>query len=174
MCLILGVICLGPAYGRSESRRNYREDDAYLDRRARPSARSVGTVTRRSSYRDDYGYHEAGYSESMPPRRPAYPEDSYSHRMTGMSAYNDGHVRDYAGVSGSKRPYSDVVSFVTNLHIFSHVTSSEYLVLIALSFSCQDDDLSYPGRHSRSRLDYDAGAADSRYGGVSRYLLQKF
>lgn len=129
----------GPAYGRSESRRNYREDDAYLDRRARPSARSVGTVTRRSSYRDDYGYHEAGYSESMPPRRPAYPEDSYSHRMTGMSAYNDGHVRDYAGVSGSKRPYSDV-----------------------------DDDLSYPGRHSRSRLDYDAGAADSRYGGVSR------
>lgn len=129
----------GPAYVRSDSRRNYREDDAYFDRRARPSGRSVGTVTRRSSYRDDYAYQGAGYAESsMPPRRPPYPEDSYSHRMSGMSTYSDGHIRDYAGVSGSKRPYSDV-----------------------------DDDLPYPGRHSRSRLDYDAGA-DSRYGGVSR------
>lgn len=130
----------GPAYVRSDSRRNYREDDAYPDRRGRPSGRSAGTVARRSSYRDDYGYHEAGYTESMPPRRPAYPEDSYSHRMNGMSAYNDGPVRDYAGVSGSKRPYSD------------------------------DDDLPYTGRHSRSRLDYDVGAVDSRYGAVdSRY-----
>jgi len=103
-------------------------------RRARPSAKSVGTITRRFSYRDDYGYHEAGNSESMPTRRPPYPEDGYSHGMKGMSAYND------AGVSGSKRPYSAV-----------------------------DDDLPYPGRHSRSRLNYyDAGAADSRYGGVSR------
>ena len=41
--------------------------------------------------------------------------------MNGMTA-----IREHAGVSGFKRPYSDV-----------------------------DNDLSYSGRYSRSRLDYD-------------------
>jgi len=120
----------GPTYARSDSRRMYREEHSYIpNRRGRPSARSVGTVTGRSSY------HGAEYSDNVPP----YIEDTYCNRVNGMCAYNDGPIRDFAGVSGSKRPYSDV-----------------------------DDDLPYPGRHSRSRLDYIAGPVDSGYGGASR------
>jgi len=127
----------GPAYVRSD-RRNYREDDDYLDRRrALPSGRPAETAIRRSSYQGDYGYDGAGYSESMPPRRPPYPEDSYSLRIPGMSVNHD-----EAGVrSGSKRPYSDVSNDLPSAGRHSR---------------------------SRSSLDYDVGSADSRYRRVSR------
>lgn len=73
---------------------------------------------RRQSYRDEYQPRGSGYSDlprsstSRPAARRPYVDDGYGQRFERPPpSYREPRARDYDSVSGSKRPYSAVVSF---------------------------------------------------------------
>lgn len=72
---------------------------------------------RRQSYRDDYSSRGPSYSDlprstSRTAARRSYVDDSYNQRFERPPpSYREGRARDYDSVSGSKRPYSAMVSF---------------------------------------------------------------
>lgn len=72
---------------------------------------------RRPSYRDEYAARSPVYpdvhrsSASRSATRRPYPEDNYPPRYERPPpSYREGRPRDYDSISGSKRPYSAMVS----------------------------------------------------------------
>lgn len=70
---------------------------------------------RRVAYREDYPVRESGYTDlhrstSRPAARRDYPDESYGQRFERHPSYREARARDYESISGSKRPYSAVVT----------------------------------------------------------------
>lgn len=112
-----------PAYPKSSFRREYSRRDDLPPPRSRAAADygSRAVPERRQSYRDDYSTRGPAYVD--PPRstsrttaRRAYVDDSYGQRFERHppppppSYHREGRARDYDSISGSKRPYSALVS----------------------------------------------------------------
>jgi len=93
--------------------------------------------------RDDYSPRGSGYSDLGPrsaPRlsdRRAYADDSYGGKFDRpLPAYREGRGRDYDTISGSKRPYAELVSVV---YLFKNAQALKFgsqINLIILMF-CQ-------------------------------------
>lgn len=110
-----------PSYPKSNMRRDYGWRDEV------PPSRSRGPVDygsrvvpeRRQSYRDDYPSRGSGYSDlprsaSRAAARRPYLDSGYGQRFERPPpSYREGRPRDYDSVSGSKRPYSSIVSCLT-------------------------------------------------------------
>lgn len=79
---------------------------------------------RRVSYRDDYSSRSSGYSDFPrgTPRtttRRAYVDDDYEQRFERPPpAYREGRGREYDSLSGSKRPYSEMVCRLNTVGYF--------------------------------------------------------
>lgn len=98
----------------------------YSRRDELPPPRSRGVVDytsravleRRPTYRDDYSSRGSSYSDlprgaSRTAARRAYVDDGYGQRFERPPpSYREGRARDYESVSGSKRPYSALVSLM--------------------------------------------------------------
>lgn len=128
-----GMHCLTvPTYPKSSFKRDYgRRDDLPPPRsRAAVDYSSRAMPERRQSYRDDYSTRGPGYAD--PPRstsrstaRRAYVDDSYGQRFERHpppppppSYHREGRARDYDSISGSKRPYSALVSVTVDNVIY--------------------------------------------------------
>lgn len=110
-----------PAYPKSSAKRDYGRRDELpppLPRsRAATEYGSRVPTERRSSYRDDYPSRGSAYSD-IPPRsaprtadRRAYIDDYGRKLERPIPTYREGRSRDYDSISGSKRPYTELVSF---------------------------------------------------------------
>lgn len=123
-----------PTYPKSSFRREYSRRDDLPPPRSRAVADygSRAVPERRQSYRDEYSTRGPAYVD--PPRstsrsttRRAYVDDGYGQRFERHpppppppSYHREGRARDYDSISGSKRPYSALVSVT--------VVSVNYLV----------------------------------------------
>lgn len=70
---------------------------------------------RRPSYRDEYSPRASGYSDlprgaSRTATRRTYVDDGYQRFERPPQSYREGRARDYDTISGSKRPYTALVS----------------------------------------------------------------
>lgn len=107
-----------PAYPKSSSKREYsRRDEPPPRSRAVAEYASRIPVERRSTYRDEYSARGSGYSDIVPrgaprvPDRRAYAEEGYGRKLERPPPnYREGRSRDYDSLSGSKRPYSELVT----------------------------------------------------------------
>lgn len=118
-----------PAYPKSSFKREYGRRDEVPPPRSRVATDygSRAVPERRQSYRDDYTPRGPGYSD--PPRstsrtggRRAYVDEGYGQRYERHPppshpppSYREGRARDYDSISGSKRPYSALVSVTGDL-----------------------------------------------------------
>jgi hypothetical protein len=114
-------LCTAPVYLKRSPRREYGRRDELPPPRSRATTDYITRVPvdRRPSLRDDYSPRGSGYSDLGPrsaPRlsdRRAYADDSYGEKFDRpLVAYREGRGRDYDTISGSKRPYADMVSAV--------------------------------------------------------------
>lgn len=121
-----------PAYPKSSVKRDYGHREQLITPRSRASLDySRVPSERRPSYtRDDYvprgsAYHDmprGGHSQST--ARRAYADDGYSQRYERPPPpYRETRARDYDSISGSKRPYSAMVS-LKHLRLCSYIKSS--------------------------------------------------
>lgn len=108
-----------PVYPKSSLKRDYGQRDELPPPRSRaPSDYGSRAVPERrpSSYRDEYSLRGSGYSDiprgtSRTSARRAYIDDGYGQRFERHPPnYREGRARDYDSISGSKRPYSSMVS----------------------------------------------------------------
>lgn len=115
-----------PVYPKRSPRREYVRRDELPPPRSRAALdySPRAPVDRRPSFRDDYSPRGSGYSDLGPrsaPRlsdRRAYPDDSYGGKFDRpLPTYRESRVRDYDTISGSKRPYADMVSAID---LFKH------------------------------------------------------
>jgi len=110
-----------PVYPKRSPRREYVRRDELPPPRSRAALDYSPRVPvdRRPTFRDDYSPRGSGYSDLGPrsaPRlsdRRAYPDDSYGGKFDRpLPAYRESRGRDYDTISGSKRPYADMVSVI--------------------------------------------------------------
>jgi len=146
-CLTSPTICLctAPVYPKRSPRREYGRRDELPPSRSRATIdySSRVPVDRRPSLRDDSSPRGSGYSDLGPrsaPRlsdRRAYADDSYGGKFDRpLPAYREGRGRDYDTISGSKRPYAELVSVV---YLFKNAQALKFgsqINLIILMF-CQ-------------------------------------
>jgi len=117
---MLSQLLTVPSYPKSSLKRDYGRRDEVPPPRSRAPVDYGSRVIpeRRQSYRDDYpargpGYTEIPRSTSRTAARRPYVDDSYSQRFERPPpSYREGRARDYDSVSGSKRPYSAMVSLI--------------------------------------------------------------
>lgn len=118
MRIMLFTLLTVPSYPKPGLKREYgRRDEVPPPRSRAPVDYGSRVVPDRRPYRDEYTSRGSGYPD-MPrstsrgaPRRP-YVDDGYAQRFERPPpSYREGRARDYETVSGSKRPYSVVVSF---------------------------------------------------------------
>jgi len=106
-----------PVYPKSSSKREYSRRDEPPPR-SRPVAEYVSRVPieRRSAYRDEYSARGSSYANIAPrsapraPDRRAYAEEGYGRKLERPPASFRGRSHDYDSLSGSKRPYSELVT----------------------------------------------------------------
>jgi hypothetical protein len=114
-------LCTAPVYLKKSPRREYGRRDELPPPRSRAMIDYSPRVPvdRRPSLRDDYLPRGSGYSDLGPHSAPhlsdrrAYADDSYGGKFDRpLPVYREGRGHDYDTVSGSKRPYADMVSAV--------------------------------------------------------------
>lgn len=136
--IMFSIFSVVPSYTKSSLKREYSRRDELPPPRSRAPADYGSRVVpeRRTSYRDDYSSRGPGYSD--PPRstsrtatRRAYVDDGYVQRFERPPppppSYREGRARDYDSISGSKRPYSSLVSvtfFILECHFPSFICVS--------------------------------------------------
>lgn len=125
--IINNTVSAVPSYPKSSLKRDYGRRDE-LPPRGRPAAEYAPRVApeRRPSYREDYSSRGSGYSDlpratSRTATRRPYVDEGYGQRFERPPpSYREGRGRDYDTISGSKRPYSSMVSaYLDNLFILS-------------------------------------------------------
>jgi hypothetical protein len=119
LTFLFNSLWAAPVYPKKNPRREYGRRDELPPPRSRAAVEYSYRVPldRRPSLRDDYLPRGSGYSDLGPhsaPRfsdRRAYADDSYGGKFDQpVSSYREGRGRDYDTISGSKRPYADMVS----------------------------------------------------------------
>lgn len=110
------------SYPKSNFKRDYgrREEISPSRSRAIPEYPSRVHSDRRASYRDEYSSRGSGYPElprgTHSAARRSYVDDGYGQRFERPPpSYREGRGREYDSVSGSKRPYMAVVSYLHHI-----------------------------------------------------------
>lgn len=132
-----------PAYPRSSSKRDLvRRDDLPPRSRVAVDYGARAALERRSSYKDDFVPRRSSYSDVEPPAsarvapRRAYVDETYERRFERPppSYRGEGRARDYDSISGSKRPYSALVSVFISIYFSEWLL---HLLLFVLLFNVQ-------------------------------------
>lgn len=104
--------------------------------------RPAGFAREKHSYRDAYASRQSAYVESSRSISrggaargpPVLYDDDYSYgryvERERPSTYRDSHSRDYPSFSGTKRPYSAIVSYLVQVLMFLGTVLLPFLRLI--------------------------------------------